>query len=161
MPKIVKLHVEKGKSMQIGEKEWRKTTYGLEADVSDVPSPDELEKLRLDLSFQIDDWLGQEKQLEDVVRSDIPEIDLAELDACPWQTYKKQPAKPGHVAWIKNPTHFEHFDAPPVLWELVKALEGAKDRTLVLGACEYSFSGKNDLQDHFLSRKPVKTESAT
>lgn len=167
-PKIVKLHVEKGLTFQVDDKTWSKSAYRLEADLSDGPSPDELEKLRLDLSFKIDDWLGQEKHIpqskplqpEEVVRSDIPQLDLAELDECPWQTYKKQPAKPGQVAWIKNPTFWEHFDATPVLWELVKAVEGAKDQKLVLGDMEYNFGGKDDMKDRFINRKPVKTESA-
>ncbi len=158
--KIVKLHVEKGRTTQVAADVWNKVIYRLEADVSDL-SPDELEKLRLDLSFKIDDWLGQEKHVpEDVVRSVIPEIDLAELDGCPWQTFQKKPAKVGTAAWIKNPSYWERFDAPPVLWELVKALEGARDRTLVLGDMAYVFGGKDDMKDRFINRKPVKMEGA-
>ncbi len=87
----------------------------------------------------------------------IPEIDLAELDECPWLTYKKNPAGPGKAAWIKNPAHFEHFDAPKVLWELVKAMEGEKDHKLVLGDMEYVFGGK---EGQFINRKPTKMERA-
>lgn len=87
----------------------------------------------------------------------IPEIDLAELDECPWQTFQKTKAGPGTAAWIKNPAHFEHFDAPKVLWELVKAMEGKKDHKLVLGDMEYVFGGK---EGQFINRKPAKMERA-
>jgi len=171
---IVKLHVEKSLTVQVDDKKWSKTAYRLEADVPDT-SPDELEKLRLDLSFKIDDWLGQEKHdpqpkpryPPDVVQSDIPEIDLVELDACPWQTYQKKPAGPGKAAWIKNPAQFDRFEAPPVLWELVKALDIVRDASadmtrpkpepLVLGDMQYSYGG-DKLQ--FINRNPTKTESA-
>lgn len=40
MPKIVKLHVEKGKTIQVDDKTWSKSAYRLEADVSDVTNKD-------------------------------------------------------------------------------------------------------------------------
>ncbi|NVM57278.1 MAG: hypothetical protein HWN51_04075, partial [Desulfobacterales bacterium] len=134
MPKIVKLHVEKGRTVQVDDNHWIKSTYRLEADVSDVPSPDELEKLRLDLEFKIDDWLRQTGYPSEAVGAlGVPKIDIAVLDACGWQTYKKEPAKVGQAAWIKNPVYFTQFEAPPALLELVKALERTEDRKLVLG----------------------------
>ena len=154
------LHVEKGRTTQVDDNHWIKTAYRLEADVSDVPSPDELEKLRLDLEFKIDDWL-QQAGYPEAKSLGIPKIDLAELDACGWQTYQKEPAQPGQTAWIKNPVYFTQFEAAPALLELVKALERTEDRKLVLGDMEYGFSGKNDVKDHFISRKPAKKESAT
>lgn len=162
--KLLKLHVERGMTTQIGEKEWRKITYGLESDVAGL-SLDELEKTRLDLAFKIDDWLQQEQGgiPAEATRdprgpsSGIPQIDIAELDECPWQTYQKKPAGPGKVAWIKTPSHFQRFDAPKVLWELEKALDGAQDHKLVLGDVEYVFGGK---EGQFINRKPAKMESA-
>jgi hypothetical protein len=165
VPRIDRLAVEKGRTVQVSDSDWRKTTYRLEADVSDVSDPDKLEDLRLKLVFTIDDWLQQEQHTavtppEEPDISAIPEIDLAELDACPWQTFQKKPAKAGQAAWIKNPTYWERFDAPPVLWELVKALEGARDRKLVLGDMEYVFGGTGDMKDRFINRKSVKESKA-
>lgn len=89
----------------------------------------------------------------------IPKIDLGELDAAPWLTFQtKEPAKPGRAAWMKNPVHFTSFDAPPVILELVNALKKSPDGKLVLGDMIYSFSGKGDVKDHFISRKPVKVK---
>lgn len=166
MPKIVKLHVEKGKMIQVDDKTWSKSAYRLEADVSDVTNKDGLEKTRLDLAFTIDDWLQQEQHTPEnldaatVDTSKIPNLDLAELNACPWQTYSKQPAKPGQVAWIKNPEKFERFDAPPVLQELAKALRTIDGKELVLGDMSYELSGKDDMKDSFIKRAPVKGEKA-
>ncbi len=87
----------------------------------------------------------------------IPEIDLAELDECPWQTYQKNPAGPGKVAWIKNPAHFERFEAPKVLWELVKAMESDRGQALVIGDMQYSFGGD---KGQFINRKTAKAQGA-
>lgn len=85
----------------------------------------------------------------------IPNIDLAELDAAPWTTYRtKTPAKPGSAAWIKNPVHFTQFEAPSVVLELVKALQHTPEKKLTLGDMEYFFSG----EEKFISRRPVKVK---
>jgi hypothetical protein len=47
-----------------------------------------------------------------------------------------------------------------VLLQLAKALKRNPDEKLVLGDMEYSFSGKGDMAKHFISRKPVKMETA-
>ena len=87
----------------------------------------------------------------------IPKIDLADLDEAGWTSYKtKQPAKPGEAAWIKNPAHFTTFEAPQVIYELVKGLTQAKGNRLQLGNCTYFFSGEKK----FVTRQPVKTEKA-
>lgn len=159
-PKITEIHVERGRTTQVGEKEWNKTTYRLVADVSDVASEDEIERLRQKLAFKIDDWLAQERGVSGPVDiEDIPRIDIAELNACGWQTYKKEPAKPSQAAWVKNPVEFTSWkDSPKVLTQLVKALRRTKEQKLILGDMEYSFSGKDDMKDHFISRKPVKVK---
>lgn len=83
----------------------------------------------------------------------IPKIDLGDLDAAPWLTYHtKVRAEPGTAAWMKNPTHFTQFEAPPVIHELVKAIKRSPGERLQLGAMEYGFSGERK----FLSRRPVK-----
>ena len=88
---------------------------------------------------------------------DIPHIDLADLDAAGWTSYKtKNPAQPGEPAWIKNPVHFTSYEAPPVILELIKAMARVKPQRLQLGDMEYFFSGEGK----FLSRRPAKKESA-
>lgn len=109
-PKIIEVHVERGRTIQTGEKEWNKTSYRLVADVSDVASEDEIEKLKQDLAFKIEDWLGQERVPVDV--ENIPRVDIAELNDCGWQTFKKEPAKPGQAAWIRNPVQFTSWENP-------------------------------------------------
>lgn len=156
-PKITKLYVEKGRTTQTDREHWDKVTYGIEADVSDAPDEEAIEKHRMHLAMKIDDWLGAAPTVAPVDVDDIPRIDIAELDDCGWQTYQKQPAKPDQAAWIKNPVEFTSWqDSPKVLSQLVKALRLTLDQKLVLGDMEYSFSGKGDVKDHFISRKPKK-----
>jgi len=160
-PKILKLYVEKGVSVEVAEGKWRRQAYGVEADVSMLESEEDLNKARIALENKIEDYLqlGEGAVTEKEVAA-IPKIDPAELDECDWQTFQKQPAKLGQAGWIKNPTYFTDFEAPSVLLELTKALAKAKDHKLVIGDMEYSLGGKDEMKDHFINRKPVKTEGA-
>jgi len=93
--------------------------------------------------------------LKDLAPEDIPRIDLGDLDAAGWLTYKtKTEAPPGSPAWIKNPSQFTQFNPPKVVFELVKAIKRSPGEKLVLGDMEYSFSAEGK----FISRKPVKVE---
>jgi len=155
-PKILKLYVEKGVSVEVSEGKWRRQAYGVEADVSMLESEEALNKSRIALENKIEDWirLGEGTMPPEAVSvNGIPKIDPAELDECKWQTFQKQPAKPGQAGWIKNPTYFTDFEAPPVLLELTKALAKAKDHNLVIGDMEYSLGGKDEMKDHFINRK--------
>lgn len=157
-PKITKIHVEKGYTKQTSKEEWFKTSYQLEADVSDVASEDEIEELRLHLCMKLDDWLLQERGINgppDVNVGDIPQIDLATLEEAGWQTFQKKPCMPGEAGWVKNPVEFTSWHDPPqILLALVKAIHKTSDKKLVLGNLEYFLSKK------FINRKPVKRESA-
>jgi hypothetical protein len=150
--KVTKLTVSLGNTVQHGDKEWTKQSYGLEVEVnSDVV--DVVEKARLEAEQILNSWLREPP----VTHVDVPDIDIAELGKCPWTTYSdKQPAKPGQAAWVRNPELTNWKDAPAVLFALVRALNRAQDHKLVLGEIEYAFSGKDDVKDHFVSRKPVK-----
>jgi len=87
----------------------------------------------------------------------IPKIDLGELEAAGWTSYAtKEAAKEGEAGWIKNPAHFTTFEAPQVIYELVKALNKAKGHRLQLGVMTYFFSGEKK----FISRQPAKQEKA-
>jgi hypothetical protein len=148
---VTKLTVTLGNTVQHGEKEWTKQSYGLELDVgsNDVNI---VERARLEAEQIVNSWL-REPAMPSV---DVPHVDIAELEKCPWTTYSdKKPASPGQAAWVRNPELTNWKDAPAVLFTLVKALNRLPDRKLVLGEMEYAFSGKDDVKDHFVSRKPV------
>jgi len=154
--KVTKLTVGLGTTIQQGEKEWIKQSYGLEVEVSsDVR--DIVEKAKAEAEQLVRSWLSEPS----LPPAEIPQVDIGELNACEWLTFKKEPAKPGQAAWVKNPVEFTSWTNPPnVLLQLVKAMKRSPDEKLVLGDMEYSFSGKGEMAKHFISRKPVKTETA-
>ena len=154
--KVTKLTVALGTTVQNSETEWNKQSYGLEVEVnSDIK--DIVEKAKAEAEQLVQSWLTEPA----LPAAGIPQIDIAELDACEWQTFQKQPAKPGQVAWAKNPVEFTSWKDPPnVLLQLAKAISKSPDGKLVLGNMVYEFSGKDDLKNHFINRKPVKTETA-
>jgi hypothetical protein len=154
--KVTRLTVALGTTIQQSETEWGKQSYGLEVEVnSDVR--DIVEKAKAEAEQLERSWLAEPP----LPSAEIPQIDIAELNACEWLTFKKEPAKPGQAAWVKNPIEFTNWANPPnVLLQLAKTLKRSPDEKLVLGDMEYSFSGKGDMAKHFISRKPVKTETA-
>lgn len=154
--KVTKLTVGLGTTIQQGEKEWTKQSYGLEVEVnSDVK--DIVEKAKAEAEQLVRSWLSEPP----LPPAEIPQIDIGELNACEWQTFKKEPARPGQAAWVKNPIAFSSWKDPPnVLLQLVKAMKRSPDEKLVLGDMEYSYSGKGDMAKHFISRRPTKTETA-
>jgi hypothetical protein len=154
--KVTKLTVALGTTIQQSETEWGKRSYGLEVEVnSDVK--DIVEKAKAEAEQLERSWLTEPA----LPATGIPQVDIDELNACEWLTFKKEPAKPGQAAWIKNPVEFTNWQNPPdVLLQLVKAMKRSSDEKLVLGDVEYSFSGKDDMVKHFISRKPVKPETA-
>lgn len=87
----------------------------------------------------------------------IPRIDLADLDAAPWTSYRtKEVAEPGEPAWVKNPAYFETAELPQVIIELQKALNKTENKRLRLGDMEYFLSGEGK----FITRRPAKKEEA-
>lgn len=176
MPKLLKLTLEKSRTVEDG-RGWRKAIVTLSADISDVENETKLDQYYKNFSDKLDDLLAKEfvatpaatdkesqvEQPEPPIDVDnIPDIDIAELNEAPWQTYKKKPARPDQTAWVKNPVEFVSWQDPPkVLAQLVKALRLSPNQELVLGDKIYSFGGKGDMKDHFISRKPYKPEKAT
>jgi len=154
--KVAKLTVALGTTIQNSESEWTKQSYGVEVEVnSDVK--DIVEKAKAEAEQLVRSWLSEPT----LPPAEIPQVDIGELNACEWLTFKKEPAKPGQAAWVKNPIEFTNWQNPPnVLLQLVKAMKRSPDEKLVLGDMEYTFSGKGDMKNHFISRKPVKTETA-
>jgi hypothetical protein len=165
--KVTKLSVSLGTTLQQNETHWAKQSYGLEVEVNS-DSKDVVEKAKAETEQLVRSWLSAEvssappeSKAPKPRREDIPHIDIGELNECEWQTYKKEPAKLGQAAWIKNPVEFTSWkDAPNVLMQLSKAISRSPDGKLVLGDMEYAFSGKGEMEKHFISRTPVKTESA-
>jgi len=152
--KVTKLTIALGTTIQQSEKEWTKQSCGLEVEVnSDVR--DIVEKTHAEAKQLVRSLLAEPS----LPPAEIPQIDMAELNECLWVTFKdKQPAKPGHAAWIKNPVEFTSWkDMPKVLLELVKIMKRDPDQKLVLGDMEYVFSGD---KKQFIQRKPVKMETA-
>jgi hypothetical protein len=140
--KVTKLTIGLGTTVQKGETEWTKASYELEVEVnSDVK--DIVEKARVEAEQIVQSWLAEPV----LPTAGIPQIDTAELNMLPWTNYQtKQPAKEGQAGWI--------FANTKGAEELVKALNRSSDKKLVIGDCEYSFSGK----EKFVSRKPIKAE---
>ncbi|MEM2093569.1 MAG: hypothetical protein QXE16_04725 [Candidatus Bathyarchaeia archaeon] len=138
--KIERIVVGKGKSVPHDgpEGEWSKVYYQLEA----LPAEGEdVQTVRMSLEGILDQWLSVEVKPE----TEIPKLDLAELDGLPWTAYKtKEPAKEGEAGWI--------FANTKGAEELVKAMQRSEGK-LALGLYEYRFSGK---EKQFITRKPVK-----
>lgn len=168
---------EKSVTKKVGE-DYVKITYGLGVDLTAIESQtiEDVENARVHMRNCMNRWIEEEigevgvqkkpketaMPQEAVSVNGIPKIDPAELDECEWLTFGKprQQARPGTAAGIKNPTYFTDFEAPPVLLELTKALAKAEDHRLVIGDMEYTLGGKDEMKDHFINRKPVKTEGA-
>jgi hypothetical protein len=154
--KVTKLTVALGTTIQHGEREWGKQNYGVEVEVNS-DERDIVEKAFVEASQLVRSCLAEPP----LSPAEIPQVDIGELNDCEWLTFKKEPAKQGQAAWVKNPIEFTTWANPPnVLLQLAKALKRSPDEKLVLGDMEYSFSGKGDMKNHFISRKPVKTETA-
>lgn len=151
--KVSKVTVVLAKTMQKGEKEWTKQSYGLEVEVGS-DTVDIVQRARIEAEQLVESWLSEPM----MPAAEIPQIDIAELDALDWTRYKKpqQKATPEEPAWIKNPVEFTSWKNPPqALLQLVKALKRAPNEKLVLGNWEYGFSGENK----FVSRNKKKNGS--
>jgi len=165
-PKILKIYVEKGLSVEVAEGKWRRQSYGVEADVSMLESEEDLNKSRQALENKVEDWLqlGEGAVTEKEV-ADIPDIDPAELNELPWTKYAGNPGE-----WIKNPAEFTSFECDNMntLLILVKALtkvgKTMKEQKLTIGDKTYSFSGKDKEtgkpRPMFVTRFPAKKEKA-
>ena len=145
---VTKIVVGKGRSedrTQGKEGKWLKVFYEIEATLDEGEDP---VAAKLGIEHMLDQWL----QGEIVGPEDPPKLDLANLEALPWTTYRtKELAEPGHTGWIKNPRNFPDFD-DPVAADLAKTLTRS-DGKLELGEYVYSLSGK---EKQFINRKPIK-----
>lgn|GEM_PF-4943796 len=187
--KIISLRIEKGCSGEVDKSQWRKESIALEVDVSSLKDTFEVEKV---IKFCQDYLEKQLIQHPESIRSHSPAQQtqptksdtqpseqgkpvwtaemVKQLDGCPWQTYKKQPAGPGQRAWIKNPGHFTDYvcDRVDLLNQLAKtiaasplskATKAGSTRLVRMEGMEYSFSinMEDGIAKHlFIQREPVK-----
>jgi hypothetical protein len=76
----------------------------------------------------------------------VPGLDLAEIEALPWTSYKtKKVAAAGEAAWVWRSLENAR--------ELGEAIERSEGQHLQLGDMEYKFSGP---EKQFISRRPVR-----
>ncbi len=164
MPIQVEITVGKKVSSEVDKHTWRTIHYEIKA-ITGVEDLAALETQKEKLENIIDKWLAvhtgklthsvPEAPEGPIPLSDIPDIDLGELEDAGWQTYQKNSCKPGQAGWVKNPVEFTSWKDPPqVLLRLVKAIHKTADKKLVLGDMEYFLKSK------FINRKPVKRQSA-
>jgi len=141
MPKITKLIVGRGRTSRPSEQEeWLKEYYELEADVTDIPTEDGLEKARVDLEQKLISWLFEPTAPQ------LPKLDMAEMEKLPWKNYQtKQPCRPGESGWI--------FANTAGAEELVKLIKASPKEKLDLTVYQFTFSGK---EKQFISRKKLK-----
>jgi len=163
MPIQVEITVGKKVSSEVDKHTWRTVHYELKFNVG-AEDMAMVEAQKVEMEKVIDGWLAVHKgklsrsgfeNQSSVSVENIPDLDLAELEAAGWQTWQKNPCKPGQAGWVKNPVEFTSWKNPPqVLLRLVKAIHKTADKKLVLGDLEYFLKSK------FINRKPVKPESA-
>jgi len=163
MPIQVEITVGKKVSSEVAKNRWRTVRYELKTSMG-AEDMAAVEAQKEELEAKIDEWLAVhtgkltrpvEAPEGPIPLNDIPDLDLAELETAGWQTYQKNPCKPGQAGWVKNPVEFTSWKDPPqVLLRLVKAIHKTPEKELVLGDMVYFLKSK------FINRKPIKQESA-
>jgi hypothetical protein len=140
----------KGKTEKIPDAEYQFTRKYLELEV-ELPQQTtgkELQEALMHAEQFIDGWL----EAPEVEAAKIPHLDTAELDALPWKTREREPAKPGQFAWLFGPKSKAGIDKGAE--KLVEAIKASKDGKLVIGDMEYTLVK----DEAFIQRKPVKKE---
>lgn len=124
------------------EEVWYRSFYEIEAVLDEGEDP---QAARGKLIQLIDSWLSEDVNLP--TPTEIPKLDIAEINALPWVSYKTKQAVSSseEAGWI--------FSNSKGAEELVKAIRKAKGGKLELGTMLYQFSGDNN---QFISRRPVK-----
>jgi len=147
--KVSKIVIGKGRTSRPSEaEEWIREYYELEIEVADNKEIPVARDYALSL---IDSWLAKPPEKPEW----IPKLDIAEINALVWTTYKtKERAQPGQAAWcFADPERHDNPEHRPIVQELVKAIEASKDGKLELGDMVYTFSGS---ENQFISRRPLK-----
>ena len=140
-----------GKGITVEDKQ--KNTWSRRYLELEIATPGDFSQENLQQAFAraeniLDFWLSQ------MGPSQIPGLDIADIEALPWRAKGTEPSKAGKWGWILGPESQRGIE--PGAEMLCAALEKAPDQKLQLGNMEYFFT-KNKA---FINRKPVKQESA-
>jgi hypothetical protein len=140
----------KGKTEKIPDAEYEFTRKYLELEV-ELPqqtTDEDFQKALMHAEYLLDSWL----EAPEVEAAKIPQLDTAELDALPWKTRNREPAKSGEFAWLFGPKSKAGTEKGAE--KLVEAIKASKDGKLVIGDMEYTLVK----DEAFIQRKPVKKE---
>lgn len=149
MSKIVGFKMGKGITVEDKQSHtWSRRYLELEIETPGDFSDESIQQAFARAENILDFWLGQ------MGPSQIPGLDIADIDALPWKAKEGQPSKPGHWGWIMGPESQRGLE--PGAEMLCAALEKAENQELQLGNMRYIFT-KNKA---FINRAPVKEESA-
>jgi hypothetical protein len=148
MSKIASFRIGKGITQKIPGAEYEFTRKYLELEIR-MPEQFTEESFLEALTraeYYIDNFLGA----PEVEATKIPQLDTAELDALPWKTRDREPAKHGQFAWLFGPGSQSGTEKGAE--KLVEAIKASKDGKLVIGDMEYTLVK----DEAFIQRKPVK-----
>lgn len=160
-PIVVQLKVGKGLTVEVAKDRWRKVYYEMTMDI-EAENMNDVEAARLKAEGFIDGWIskhtGVAKPAGPPAPSDIPQLDIAEIDALPWLAKDKKPAGRGW-GWIFGDTkgfieRHEEKDRRLVS-QLGSAIRHCQNK-LQLGDMIYSYSKDSK----FINRKPAQRQSA-
>ena len=135
--------------------------YDLILEVEDLQSAEDVTKAKIGAEKMIDSWLSGAVHLAPkppgpVQNGEIPQIDIAELDALPWLAKNKEKSARGAWGWVlSDPERHTKENAATVL--KVRAAIQAYNGTVTLGEYDFKFNGD---KDRFIHRCPRGEERA-
>lgn len=159
----VRLIVGKGTSVEVAKDRWRKVYYQLEIDMT-FDKIEEVTAYKDKVENVIDGWISKHtgkasSYPQPIPASEIPQLDLAEVDALPWKGKNGVDRQKGGWGWIfsdvKEVLEKHEPEQRRLVSELGRAIRGSKNH-LQLGDMIYSY-GKDT---KFMNRHPIKRESA-
>lgn len=134
--RVTRVVVGKGLTSRPSEREqWFKQYYEIEFAINDDRETEAAKQSGVEL---INGWLSADKAV-----AAIPKLTI-DIEAQPWKTFKKQPAKSGDAAWL--------FSDSEGVGSLVQAIKAAGGK-LQLGMYEFKLSGE---KEQFINRVPLK-----
>ena len=141
--------------------------YDVILEVEDLQTAEDVTKAKIGAEKMIDGWLSSAVHLAPkpqgsptapgpVQTGEVPQIDIAEIDALPWLAKNKEKPQPGSWGWVlSDPEKHTKENAATVL--KVRAAIQAYNGTVTLG--EYDFKLNGD-KGQFIHRYPRREERA-
>lgn len=165
---LIQVAVTVGKkvSMEVSKNVWRTVHYELTGNTGAENIAD-VEKLKAEMEAVIDKWLAvhtgkltrNAAEPDRVPLSEVPRIDIAQLNELPWLGKGKVDARKGGWGWIYSDIkeRIERHEEKDryIVGELGRAIRMGNGK-VVIGDMEYKY-GKNT---EFFNRYPIKRESA-